>query len=158
MRVLYFDIDGALLDWYDRPKPGLRGGGFQELLVARRFDALVCVSGWADMVQMKVSGIPREMWGTAIHRLVAPLFPDVDWFLNHLTLGSDTDHRGRLIQQNFDWFYVDDNADRFFTEEFGEDSYRRHLGSRICCPHHSSDGSEVFDWLSRIPVEQSDAT
>jgi hypothetical protein len=44
---LYFDIDGVLLDYEDRPKPALIGGVFERALQDAGFDRLVCVSGWA---------------------------------------------------------------------------------------------------------------
>jgi len=46
-RTLYFDIDGVLLDYEDRPKPALIGGVFERALQDAGFDRLVCVSGWA---------------------------------------------------------------------------------------------------------------
>jgi hypothetical protein len=152
IRVLYFDIDGALLDSYDQPKPGLVAGGFEALLVSRRFERLMCVSGWADMVQAPACRIPREHRGESIHRMIAGLFPDREWFLSHLELGTDTDHRGRLIDRSVDWYYLDDNADEFFTAAFGAEAYTAELGRRICCPHHGSDGSEVITWLKQIPA------
>ena len=84
--------------------------------------------------------------------MIAGLFPDRKWFLSHLELGTDTDHRGRLIDRSMDWYYVDDNADEFFTAAFGADAYAAELGRRICCPHQSSDGAEVITWLKQIPA------
>ncbi|MSV36253.1 MAG: hypothetical protein EXQ47_11755 [Bryobacterales bacterium] len=137
MRVLYFDIDGTLLDSYDQPKSALVACGFHALLVSRRFERLVCVSGWADIVQAAACRVPLEHRGESIHRMIAELFPDREWFLSHLELGTDTDHRGRLIDPSVDWYYVDDNADEFFTAAFGAEAYTAELGGRICCPHHS---------------------
>ncbi len=151
MRVLYFDIDGALLDWYDKPKSALLSGGFHSLLVSRQFALLVCVSGWAEIVPAEVSWYPLDQRKASIHRLVAPLFSDRDWFLSRLELGVNTDHRGFLIDRNKDWYYLDDNADQFFSEAFGPEAYSAELGRRICCPHHSSDGAEVIAWLEAIP-------
>jgi len=152
MRVLYFDIDGVLLDSYDQPKSALLAGGLQALLISRRFEQLVCVSGWADIVRAAACRVPREQWLASIHRMVSGLFPDREWFLSHLELGEDTDHRGRLIDRSADWYYVDDNADQFFTAAFGMDAYTAELGKRICCPQHDSDGWEIVAWLKQIPA------
>ena len=151
MRVLYFDIDGALLDLSEVPKPGLRGAEFGRLLASRGFDSLVCVSGWADLVQTRERGIRAENQKTAIHALLAPLFEDLDWFLERLTLGTDTDRRGRLIGHLHDWFYVDDNADRYYIPVFGQLAYDAESGRRICLATWESDGSEVWEWLEAIP-------
>jgi len=49
-RVFYFDIDGVLLDYYDKPKTTLVGGILPEIISAAGFHQLVCVSGLCDLV------------------------------------------------------------------------------------------------------------
>jgi len=71
---LYFDIDGVLLDYYERPKPALIGGVFERALQDAGFDWFVCVSGWAAMAS-------------------AP----AQWFLDRLVLCTDPDRRGWSI-------------------------------------------------------------
>lgn len=63
MRVLYFDIDGALLDLYDQPKPALVAGGFQALLVSRRFEQLMCVRVGRHSPSGGVPGPTRTLGG-----------------------------------------------------------------------------------------------
>lgn len=149
-RVLYFDIDGVLLDWNDKPKPALFAGRLQDRLRALRFSRLICVSGWADLVRADVLRIPADQWGAQIYRIVAPLFPDREWFIKRLELGRDTDRREQLIDPTLDWYYVDDNADQFFVARFGHEAYVAELGRRICLARHDSDGSEVIAWLNTI--------
>jgi hypothetical protein len=44
-RILYFDIDGVLLDYEDQPKRALLGGRLQHALEKAGFSKFVCVSG-----------------------------------------------------------------------------------------------------------------
>ncbi len=48
-RILYFDIDGVILDYDERVKHALRGGQLQAILQEKNFDHWVCVSGWSSM-------------------------------------------------------------------------------------------------------------
>jgi len=154
-RVLYFDIDGVLLDYDDRPKVALVQGRLQQLLETAGFGRLVCVSGWCDVVRQPALRIPVSERLLAVHRIIAPLFPDGDWFLNHAEITDDTDHRCRHIDLTSDWFYVDDWADKFFSEQFGVQSYQQELGRRILCCDPRGDGSDIVVWL--LGLAQSSA-
>jgi hypothetical protein len=124
LRILYFDIDGVLVDYDDRLKPALDNGALERELKAAHIDRLICVSGWADMSQepvLDITPVDRPGW---VYRKFSSLIPDRRWCLERLELGSDTDHRARLIDLETDWYYVDDWADKFFIEANGLAAYK----------------------------------
>lgn len=163
-RVLYFDIDGVLLDYDDQPKPALVGGPLEARLKALGFERLVCVSGWSDMLQASVARIPADEQPRRIHRMLEAIFPDREWFLERLELTNNTDHRCEQIDRDADWYYADDWADKFFTAQFGEEAYGRFFGNRVLLASHRSDGSDRLEWLDwlesilRAPVAPARST
>jgi hypothetical protein len=149
-RTLYFDIDGVLLDYDEQPKMALDGGVLESELKRCCFKKLICVSGWSEMVHADALRIPEPERCGWIYRLVAPLFPDEQWFLGHLSPLRDTDHRAFHINLHSDWYYLDDWADHFFSVAHGEGLYGEELGRRICLADPFSDGSDILQWLRRI--------
>lgn len=149
-RLLYFDIDGVLFDYHDKPKPALVDGRFRRVVADLGFDRLVCVSGWSDMVHAPVLRIPESARARAIAEQVATVFDDSVWLIERLELTTDTDHRCRHIDLGADWFYIDDWADHFFGRQFGMALFREHLGRRICMPDPRGRGDDIMQWLSSI--------
>lgn len=150
MRILYFDIDGVLLSYDDEQRPALMNGQLQDRLKALNFDLLVCVSGWSDLFN---SGFKSErQQKQAIYNLLDQIFTDQQWFLSKLALVYDTDARGQHIDLNSDWFYLDDWADKFFVETFGEKRYQQELGKRILPVDPHGDGGDILKWLDNIAV------
>lgn len=122
-RTLYFDIDGVLLDYEDRPKPALIWGRVRARIARRGFDRLICVSGWAAMAAAPALHIPIAVEGRWLHRQVEELFPSVQRFLDRLILCTDPDRRGWSIDTSGDWHYVDDWADEYFVAVHGTELY-----------------------------------
>jgi serine/threonine protein phosphatase 1 len=152
-KVLYFDIDGTLLDYDDEPKAALLDGKLEKALKEAGFDHLACVSGWVDILAAPVMQIQTlSERKEALHKKLAPLFPDREWFLDKLMLVYDTDHRCRYIDLQSDWYYVDDWADHFFTAALGPQRYEAEQGRRILLCDHEGDGSDVLVWLEKIGV------
>lgn len=112
-RTLYFDIE-VLLDYNEQPKTALDGGVLESELKRGCFEQLVCVSGWSDMAHadpLHIAEPERRAW---IHRMLAPLFPDVPWFLGRALPTARHRPLGLPHQLESDWYYVDDWADQFF--------------------------------------------
>jgi len=150
VRTLYFDINGVLVDYDDRPKPALVGGVFERALQDAGFDRSVCVSGWAAMAAAPVLRIPLAEQGRWLHRHVEGLFPSADWFLERLVLCADPDRRGWSIDTSVDWYCVDDWADEYFVAARGTALYEAELGRRICQSNPHGDGSDVLTWVRSI--------
>ena len=148
---MYFDIDGTFLDYDDAPKTAFLNGKLEASLKNANFDYHACVSGWVDIFADKVMKLDSlEQRKTAMYKLLEPLFPDKDWFMEKLILISDTDARCTYMDLKTDWFYVDDWADKFFTEAHGEKLFKKQKGGRVLLCDHQGDGSDVLEWLNAV--------
>ena len=125
--MLYFDIDGAILDYEDRVKAGFLSGVLEAELRRAGFDRLICVSGWSDIFQEPVLRIPVSQRGAFLHKKIAAAFRDSDWFLRLLVLTTDTDNRCRGIDLAADGYYMDDRADEYFVNAHGREAFERRL-------------------------------
>lgn len=153
-RVLYFDIDGVLLTLGEEVKSSLADGALERELKRLRFSSLVCVSDWVEASREKMPGASvrqRGSWIRSTCKLQA-VFPDEDWFLEHLHLAEDTANRGQSIDMTRDWYYLDDWAREFLGREFGDDLYRREAGRRILMPDPGGDGRDILEWLLKVPA------
>jgi hypothetical protein len=151
-RVLYFDIDGVLLDYEDHPKEGLREGRLQQALARAGFTKLVCVSGWSDLFASSALKLSLEQRKQAICKLLSDLL-DPEFLKNRLELAQDTDNRCHSIDVNADFYYMDDWADEYATKEFGKEFYEAHLGARILRVDPYGDGSDILAWLDGLGQE-----
>ena len=149
-KVLYFDIDGTILDYDDQPKQALINGHLENALKKADFDYLACVSGWVDIFYdpvMKLDTLEKKK--EALYQLLEPLFPDKVWFFEKIILITDTDHRCKYMDLNIDWFYVDDWADEFMTKVHGADSFQKEKDRRILLCDHRGNGRDIIAWLER---------
>ena len=154
-RVLYWDIDGTILNYVpEETKPLLAGGTFQQLLDRKGFDQLICVSGWTSLVLdcSSVRGVLSDFeQKEAIREYVQEAFPDCESFHAKVILAADNDDRGRNIDLRLDWWYVDDWAQEFFEKEHGRELYACFAGRRILMCDPNSDGSDIVEWIEGIP-------
>lgn len=153
-RVLYWDIDGCVLNYTPEVvKPRLAEGRLQQLLERKGFDRLVCVSGWTSLVlesPFPWKPLSEFEQKESIRRYVEAAFPDRDLFHARVFLAGDNDHRARHIDLDADWYYVDDWAREFFTASHGEAEYRKYEGTRILMCDPNSDGTDIIHWLEGI--------
>ncbi|WP_419535809.1 hypothetical protein [Endozoicomonas sp.] len=145
--VLYFDIDGVLLNYDDEPKTMLLDGRLQTRLKALNLDRLVCVSGWSDIVNSDVPPKPQSIQKERIYDLLKAIFTDRAWFLYRLQLQYNTDQRCQYINLTGNWFYMDDWADQFFTDAYGSKAYSQHLGQRVLLVDPHAAGEDILSWL-----------
>lgn len=147
---MYFDIDGTFLDYDDAPKTALLKGQLELILKKSNFDFIACVNGWVDIFAAEVMQLNSlEERKEAMYRKLQPLFPDKKWFMEKIILISDTDNRCKYIDLKIDWYYVDDWADKFFTEAHGIDFFQREKGNRIFLCDHKGNGKDVLEWLRK---------
>ena len=156
-RVLYFDIDGVLLNLREEVKHLLRDGALERELKQLSFSSLVCVSDWAEASHDQLPRASVKRRGSWIRRActLQGVFPDESWFLGRLHLAEDAGSRCRIIEMTKDWYYVDDWAREFLGKEFGDELYQREKGRRVLMPDPDGDGSDVLDWLLKIPARTS---
>ena len=144
VKVLYFEIDGTLLDDEDNPKSALAKSQFEAALKAANFEFLACVSTWVDILAAPNLQFSLEQRKEAVYQKLAPLFSDKAWFMSKIMLLPDTNNRGKYIDLNADWYYVDVCADTFFEKAHGAELYQEHLNNRILLCDHRGDGSDIF--------------
>lgn len=148
MRNLYFDIDGVFLSYDDVQRPILTNGSLQTRLQKLNFDKLICVSGWSDIFNAGVKNETQQK--QSIYKLLDEIFPDYNWFMSKIELVYDTDNRCQHIDLESDWFYIDDWADKFFSECFGKKLYEKGLGNRILLVNPHGDGADILVWLDSL--------
>jgi len=166
-RLLYFDIDGVLLDYDNRPKRALVAGVLEGHLKACEFDRLVCVSGWVTLVRAAHPHAPSPVHLAGVLARTAgdrpdnpawspsasdqhPLFPDAAWFLTRLRLIADPGKRCEAIDLTTDWWYADDFAADHFVKVHGRELFERQLGKRILQADPLSDGANLLTWLRDV--------
>ena len=147
MRILYFDIDGVLLSYDDNLKPLLIGNAFESKLKSLHFEQLICLSGWSDIMNAHVLNQSPEQQKEGIYHMLKEIFPDKEWFMSRLVLAYDTDHRCKHIDLNEHWFYIDDWADKFFSNIFGKELYESEFGKRILLVDPYGNGRDLLDWV-----------
>lgn len=128
----------------------------ENVLKKSNFEFIACVSGWVDIFAsevMKLNTLDKRK--EAMYRKLAPIFPDKKWFMEKIILIPDTDNRCKYIDLNSDWYYVDDWADKFFTDVHGEVFYKKEKDNRILLCDHRSDGEDVLNWLIGLMIKNS---
>lgn len=143
------------MDYDDAPKAALLEGKLELILKKAKFDFIACVSGWVDIFAAEVMGLDSlEKRKEAMYRKLEPLFPDKKWFMEKIILVADTDHRCKYIDLKTDWYYVDDWADKFFTEAHDEDFFLKEKGNRILLCDHQGNGEDVLNWLKNKVIKK----
>jgi len=136
------------LDYEDDPKTSLLNERLENLLKEADLDYIACVSGWVDIYASEVLGLKTlGARKEALHRQLKELFPDKEWFMEKIILIPDTDNRCSYFDLDVDWFYVDDWADKFFTEAHSNILYEKENGKRILLCDHQGDGADILKWL-----------
>jgi hypothetical protein len=151
-RVLYFDLDGTVIhSGFGSVKKALADGVLERAIRSAGFDRLVCVANAVAIVRA-LEDLGRRVDGLdIILQLTSGAFADEAWFRRVTTLVVDPRRRARYLDFSADWWWVDDLAQRYLTQEGMADRFTRHSGERIFAPDPEGDGQDVLDWLHGIP-------
>jgi hypothetical protein len=151
MRKLYFDVDGTILCMYTPlAKTALAGGAFERAVREAGVEELVCIGNYVGVVRA-MHAIMKDFDPLgAIFEVCAGVFQDEEWFRSHTRLVEDPDRRAAEIDLAADWLYLDDLAEKYFSDAGREDVFREHDGSRIFSPTPEGDGRDVLVWLRAI--------
>jgi hypothetical protein len=159
MRKLYFDIDGTLLLLnFGAPKPALVGGAFEHAVREAQIDALVCIGNFAEVVRAMRTANPAYDGLGAVFTLCDGMFGDEAWFRAVTQFVSDPRRRAAEIRLEEDWWYVDDDAEKYFREVGRADVFTQNLGGRILRPSPSGTGEGVLAWIRSMPPPDSSAS
>jgi len=83
--------------------------------------------------------------------MVSGAIKDKEAFIQKLILKDQTeDLRCKHISMEDDWYYMDNQAKRYFTNVFGFFVYEKYLGTRILDVKTEGDGSDIVGWLDQL--------
>ena len=151
MRKLYFDIDGTVLALDSGvPKRALDGGRLESAIREARVDELVCVGNFAGVVRTVWTVKPEYDGLGAVFALCRGVFQDETWFRALTRLVVDPRLRAAEVELRDDWWYMDDQAEKYFAEAGRAEVFREHHGGRILRPSPAGDGYDVLDWIRSI--------
>lgn len=151
MRKLYFDIDGTiLLRDSGLPKPALTGGRLEAAIRRARVDELICVGNFAGVIRAVWTLRPEYDGLGAIFTLCGGAFVDETWFREVTRLVTDPRLRAAEVDLDADWWYVDDEAARYFTEADRAGLLQQEVGGRILRPSPMGEGDDVLAWIERL--------
>jgi hypothetical protein len=149
-RALYFDIDGTLLALEQHTaKPVLANGAFERAVRELGFDRAVCVGNFVAIVRTIWTTTPDFDGLGALFSLCDGVFQDERWFRTHIQLAADPERRVLEIDQEADWWFVDDEAARYFRAASQMDVFERERGRRVCVPAPTGDGQDILEWMAR---------
>jgi len=148
MRKLYFDIDGTVLALdTGLPKTALANGGFENAVTRAEFHEIVCVSNFVGVIRTVWTVKPEYDGVGAVFALCRGVFQDEAWLRGCLRLAENPKTRAAEIDQTADWWYVDDEAERYITQADRVEALHEHVGKRICIPWPTGDGADILEWL-----------
>lgn len=150
-KILYFDIDGVFIDDDLEPKTALLNTKLEELLKNKNFNSFVCLSTWSTHVKHQYFPLTENEQKEKIYKMIEASINDKIWFFPKLILKDDTEHnRCKHIDFKQDWYYMDDQAERYFTKIYGRELYNKYLNNRIINVKTKANGSDILEWLDKI--------
>jgi hypothetical protein len=146
MKTLYFDINGTLTFEYTC-KPALAHGAFEREVRSAGFERLVCVSSFQKNIEFLEQMGEKPDALAIIFDACFGAFADLARFRKVTTITADANHRGRSIDLSGDWWYIDDQAERYLADDNLDHIFESELNRRVFMPRSNSDGSDVLHWL-----------
>ena len=151
MRTLYFDIDGTILVRDSGlAKPALADGRLEGAIRGAGVGKLVCVGNFVRVIRTVWTINPGYDGLGALFTLCAGTFKDEGWFRETIGLVADPRLRAAEVEVNTDWWYMDDEAPRYFALAGRTEIFRQEHGKRILQPAPVGEGADVRDWIGRL--------
>jgi len=155
-KVLYFDIDGVFVDDLFEDKLALINREFEYRLKKLEFNDYVCLSTWSTIVKIQLIPLNEEEQKEKIYNMVSGVIKDKEEFIQKLILKNQTEElRCKHISMKDDWYYIDNQAKRYFTNVFDVSIYEEYLGTRILNVETEGDGSDIIHWLDKLILSTS---
>jgi len=152
MRTLYFDIDGTVLTLGSgEPKSALERGSLERTIREAKVDELVCVGNFVGVIRTVWTIQPEYDGLGAVFTLCRGVFEDEIWFRALTRLVVNPARRAAEVELREDWWYMDDQAEKYFRDADLVRVFREHHGRRILQPSPTGDGHDVLEWIHSIP-------
>jgi len=156
LRKLYFDIDGTLLVLdTGLAKPALAGGRLEAAIRRARVNELICVGNFAGVVRTVWTVEPEYDGLGAIFALCQGVFEDERWFRGLVQLVGDPKLRAAEVDLSADWWYMDDEAEKYFLQAGRREILGEESGRRILRPSPRGNGEDVLDWMALLAERDS---
>jgi hypothetical protein len=150
-KLLYFDIDGTILDSSTKAvKRNLQNGQLELKIREAHFDKIYCV-GNVNEIFKGLEEMGQQVDSVEIiYTLCFDAFTDFDWFMKNVCCAKQSDQRIKEIQFNEDWWYMDVLAERYLDTDESIGVLKQHLGARIFIPKPEGDGEDIINWFGTI--------
>jgi hypothetical protein len=150
MKLLYFDMDGTLVDLMTSEiKSKLANGAFENAVRAAGFERLVFVGNAIEILNFHEQ---RHDGHEIILGLGRGACTDEAWFRRTCSWIDKPGERAAAIDLEQDWWYVDDLAESYLTDAGREAIFKVEIGHRVLVPAPRGDGGDVLDWLESSMV------
>jgi len=150
-KLLYFDIDGTILDGSTKAvKSNLQNGQLELKIRENHFDKIYCIGNVNDIFKGLEKMGQHIDSVEIIYTLCFDAFTDFNWFMNNVCCTQNPDLRIKQIQFMQDWWYMDVLAKRYFNSGETKKTLKEHLGTRILIPEPNGDGKDIINWFDTI--------
>lgn len=147
-KLLYFDIDGTILDGSTKAvKENLKNGQLEIKIKKCHFDKIFCVGSVNDIFK-DLENMGQHVDNTEIvYTLCFDAFTDYDWFVSSIHCLKDSDQQIYPIEFDGDWWYMDCRADNLLKKIGKYGIFTQQVGKRILIPNPTGDGQDIISWL-----------
>ena len=150
-KLLYFDIDGTILDGTTKAvKKSLQNGQLEITIREANFDKIFCV-GNVNEIFKGLEEMGQHVDNIEIvYTLCFDAFTDFEWFMNNACCTKNPDRRIEQIQYNEDWWYMDVFAEKYVNKSEIRKTIEQHRDKRIFVPNAQGDGQDIINWISTL--------
>jgi hypothetical protein len=150
-KLLYFDIDGTILDGSTKAvKSKLQNGQLELKIREANFSKIYCVGNVNDIFNGLEEMGQHVDSVEIIYTLCFDAFVDFDWFMNNVYCTKDPNQRINEIQFKEDWWYMDVFAERYLSKCDAKSTLKEHRGNRILIPESQGDGQDIINWFQKM--------
>jgi hypothetical protein len=150
-KLLYFDIDGTILDGTTKAvKRNLQNGKLEIKIREANFDKIFCLGNVNEVFNGLEEMGQHVDTVEIVYTLCFDAFTDFEWFMNNACCIKDPERRIEQIQLDEDWWYMDVLAEKYLKKSGTKKSLEQHHGNRIFIPDSQGDGQDIINWIDTI--------
>jgi len=150
-KILYFDIDGTILDKSTKAvKKNLQNGQLELRIRNTNFDKIICVGNINDIFKGLQNMGQHVDTVEIMYTLCFDAFTDFDWFTNTVHCSKNENQRIKQIDFSGDWWYMDHSAEKHFRSVGKSEILKKQKGNRILIPNPVGNGQDIISWIETI--------